>query len=95
MSTMEEIKKLKIEAEVVLPQTKTGDILEYHIPSQNTYWLCLADVLLYLNLCVRGGDDKKLPAASKTSLGNNIFGTIFQSVDIKLDGINLTSGGNL
>lgn len=86
---------LSEEYESVLPQTKTSEILEFHIPSNPTFWICLADCLLYLNLCVRTSDDKKIPATDKTSLANNIFGSMFEVVDIKLDGINITSGGNL
>lgn len=86
---------LSSEYEEILPITSTNNILEFVVPSSPSFWVSLSDTLLCLTLQIVQANGNKLLPSSKTSLGNFPLGCIFESCDIRLDGINITSGGNL
>lgn len=77
------------------PQSKTSDLLEYHLPSDQTHWTCLNNIFLILDLSVRTAAGAKLPSSSTTSVGQLIFSSLFESLDLKLDNITITSGASL
>lgn len=79
----------------VTHQTKTSDIIEYYIPPSTSTWISLKEIFLVLGLKVETAAGAKLGSSSKTSVGNLIAGSLFETLDVKLNGISITSGGSI
>lgn len=94
-SPLVDISILNEEYEEIIPHTKTSDVIEIHYNGSPSHWINLRETSLYLNLGVRTKVDARLPNSSKTSIGNYILATLFETIDIKINGVQITSGGNL
>lgn len=81
--------------EQILPQTKSDEVVEFYIPPNPVQWLALNGINLYLELAVQTAAGAKLPDTSLTSVGNLIHSTLFESFDLKIDGVTVTTGANL
>lgn len=84
----------------VEPQTKTGEVLEFHLPPNPTHWIALSDIFLYLSLGVKAtpettGSGTTAVTKYVTSYGNFLSGTLFEAIDIRINGVSITGGSNL
>lgn len=86
--------------EAVVPQTKTNDVINIYIAPSPSHWIALDQCFLYLSLAIKKNTYTFDPAAAtgvtnQTAFGNYLLGTFFEEIDIKLNGVSITTGGNL
>lgn len=86
---------LSSEFEQILPQTKAADVVEYIIGPYPAFWIALNEIFLHLVLSVKTSAGAKLAADSKTSVGQLIIASLFQSMDIRIDGVTITPCSNI
>lgn len=90
-----DISVLEESYEQIEPQIKGSEVVDIIIPASSHHWLALHECFLYLNLCVQTKDGAPVGSNTKTAYANYILASIWESIDIKINNVSITSGGNL
>lgn len=83
---------LKESYDMIQPQTKTSDLIHIYVPPSPSHWIALDRCNLYISLGLKA--DKtytfKVPPGSgivtQTAYGNYLLGTIFEQIDVLING---------
>lgn len=76
------------------PLFASPDLIKFNIPSEGGQYLDMSSIHLVLNVQIVDKDNKALTSASKVALANNFMHTLFQKVDVNLNGVQVSPAMN-
>lgn len=80
--------------ESIYPQFNESTFLEFYIPGDNQHYIDLQNTFLYMRLKLTDKAGEPLES-SATSVANCIFSTMFQTLDVSIQNVNICTGSNL
>lgn len=76
------------------PVSESSEVLEFQLPVSSTHYTNLSKSFLYLRVKVVKNDGTELINNSKTAPVNLLFSSLFRSLDIFINNVNLTASDN-
>ncbi len=79
----------------IFPTFSESTFLEFNIEGDSEHYIDLQNTFLYMRLKCTDKAGEPLAPSSETSVANGIFSTMFQTLDIYVNNVNICSGSNL